>query len=235
MNLIKSSFARAAFCVSLLFGAGAANAGIPVIDVAGLVQAVQEVLQSIQQIENQIRQIEQMEAQVTAITGSRNLGAVLNNPALQNYIPPTATSLMTSIQSVGYSGLSGSARTMRDSQMTYNCLDRTGDARTQCQASLAIPYQQKAFMDDAMSSARGRIDQIQSLMQQINLTTDQKGVDEIQARIAAENALLQHEQTQISLARGAAEAQQRIAESRAREAQMQQASRTGRLSDYTPR
>ena len=54
-------------------------------------------------------------------------------------------------------------------------------------------------------------------------------------RITAENALLQHEQTQINLARGAAEAEYRIAESRAREAQMQQATRTGRLADFIPR
>ncbi|MEO8924563.1 MAG: type IV secretion system protein, partial [Caldimonas sp.] len=71
----------------MLFGATAANAGIPVIDVAALVQSVQEVMQSVQQITNQIRQIEQLQSQYQAITGVRNLGTVMNNPALQNYIP----------------------------------------------------------------------------------------------------------------------------------------------------
>ena len=235
MKLLTSTLARAALCASMLFGATAANAGIPVIDVAALVQAVQEVMQSIQQITNQIRQIEQLQSQVDAITGARNLGAILNNPALQNYIPANATQLVGNVQSNGYAGLTDSARTLRNAQMTYNCLNLAGNDRTQCQSGLAMPYQQKAFMQDAMDSARGRIAQIQSLMQQINATPDAKAVAEIQARIEAENAMLQHQQTQINLARGLADAEARIAESRAREGQLQQASRTGRLEDFLPR
>jgi type IV secretion system protein VirB5 len=69
-------------------------------------------------------------------------------------------------------------------------------------------------------------------MGQIDATTDQKAIDEIQARVVAENALLHHEQTQIEMARGLAEAEYRIAEARAKEAQLQQASRTGRLAHF---
>ena len=235
MKPFSRLLARAALCTSMFFGANAAHAGIPVIDVAGLVQAVQEVMQSIQQITNQIRQIEQLQSQVEAITGARNLGAILNNPALQNYIPADATNVLGNVQTNGYGGLTATARTLRDAQMTYNCLNLAGGARTQCQSSLAMPYQQKALMQDAMDAARGRIAQIQSLMGQIDATPDQKAVSEIQARITAENAMLQHQMTQISLARGMAEAEARIAESKAREAQMQQASRTGRLEDFLPR
>ncbi len=235
MQSLRSTLARAALCAFMLFGATAANAGIPVIDVAALVQAVQEVMQSIEQVTNQIRQIEQLQAQYQAITGARNLGDVMNNPALQNYIPANATQLLGNVQTGGYSGLTSSARTLRDAQMTYNCLDLSGSAQTQCQSALAMPYQQKAFMQDAMDAARGRISQIQSLMQQINATPDAKAVAEIQARIEAENAMLQHQQTQINLARGLADAEARIAESRARENQLQQVSRTGRLSDFVPR
>ncbi|MDQ2736660.1 MAG: P-type DNA transfer protein VirB5 [Pseudomonadota bacterium] len=235
MKLFTSTLARVALCASMLFGATAANAGIPVIDVAALVQAVQEVMQSIEQITNQIRQIEQLQSQYQAITGARNLGDVMNNPALQNYIPANATQLLGNVQSSGYSGLTDSARTLRDAQMTYNCLNLSGSAQTQCQSGLAMPYQQKALMQDAMDAARGRIGQIQSLMQQINATPDAKAVAEIQARLDAENAMLQHQQTQINLARGMADADARIAESRAKEGQLQQASRTGRLEDFLPR
>lgn len=235
MKPISTLLARVALCGSMVAYTQAAQAGIPVIDVAGLVQAVQEVMQSVQQITNQIRQIEQLQAQVEAVTGARNLGAIMNNPALQNYIPADATNVLGSVQTNGYSGLSGTARTLRDAQMTYNCLNLAGSARTQCQSSLALPYQQKALMQDAMEAARGRVAQIQSLMRQIDATPDQKAVGEIQARISAENAMLQHQMTQITLARGMAEAETRIAESKAREAQLQQASRTGRLEDFLAR
>lgn len=225
----------------LVFGAGAAKAGIPVIDVASLAQAVQEVLQSIEQIQNQVRQIQQLQAQYEqlqsnyqAITGMRNLGAILDNPQLRNYIPANAADIMGHVQTNGYSSLSSSAKTLRDAQMVYNCLNLAGAQRSQCQASLSAPYQQKAFMSDAMAAATGRISQIQSLMAQINATPDQKAINEIQARIEAENAMLQHQQTQINMARGLAEADYRIEESRAKEAQLEQAARTGRLSDYVP-
>lgn len=235
MKLLSSTLARAALCASMLFGATAANAGIPVIDVAALVQAVQEVMQSIQQITNQIRQIEQLQQQYQAITGVRNLGDVVNNPALQNYLPANTTDLLGNVQSGGYGGLTNSAKTLRDAQMTYNCLDLAGASKTQCQSSLAMPYQQKALLQDAMDAARGRMAQIQGLMQQINATPDAKAVAEIQARLDAENAMLQHQQAQISLARGIADADARIAESRAKEGQLQQVSRTGRLENFVPR
>ena len=235
MRFLASTLARAALCASMLFGATGANAGIPVIDVAAIVQAVQEVMQSVQQIQNQIRQIQQLQSQLDAVTGARNLGDILNNPALQNYIPANATQLVGNVQSNGYAGLTDAARTLRNAQMTYNCLNLAGNERTQCQASLAMPYQQQAFMQDAMDASRARIAQIQSLMRQINATPDAKAVAEIQARIEAENAMLQHQQTQINLIRGMAEADARVAESRAKEAQLQQASRTGRLEDFVPR
>lgn len=77
--------------------------------------------------------------------------------------------------------------------MVYNCLYLGGVAQTSCQARLAQPYQDKGMQQDAMKDAEGRLAQIDTLMQQINATTDQKGVLEIQARFGAENAMLTHE------------------------------------------
>lgn len=242
MPSVVKLLSRLALASALLSGATAARAGIPVIDVASLAQAIQEVLQSIEEISNQVRQIGQLEAQYQqlqsqykAITGTRNLGAILDNAQLRNYLPADAGDVMRNVQANGYSSLSGSAKALRDARMVYNCLDLDGADRSRCQATLSAPYQQKAFMSDAMAAAGGRIAQIQGLMGQINATQDQKAINEIQARIEAENAMLQHQATQISMSRGLAEAEARIAESQAKEAQLQQAARTGRLSDYVPR
>jgi type IV secretion system protein VirB5 len=113
-------------------------------------------------------------------------------------------------------------------------MDLAGDERTRCQAVLAQPYQQKGLLQEAMTSAAGRLAQIQSLMNQINLTTDQKAVQEIQARIGAENALLAHEATQIQMLQGMADSEERIGRSRDRERQYQMLGRTGRIADYLP-
>ena len=233
MKSVRNTVARIVLVTAAALGAAPSQAqGIPVIDIASVIQSLLEVMQSLQQIENQIAQIRQFESQIKAVSGMRNLGQIMNSPLLQNYVPANALEIVNTVESGGYRGLSGTAKGLRDARMTYNCLDKAGDARTNCQSVLAQPYQQKAFMEDAMAAARGRISQIQSLMGQIDATVDPKGVAEIQARIEAENALLQHEQTQINMAQGIAAAEERIQHSRNKEQQMEQAGRSGNLADY---
>ena len=228
-------FIAIASVLSGALGAGQARAqGIPVIDVANLVQSLEQVLDDATAIENQVQQIRQMENQLRSINGLRNLGQVFNNPLLRNYVPSEAYTLVNAVDTGGYSGLRGTAKALRDAGMIYNCMDRTGDARTSCQATLAQPYQQKGLLQDAMRSAAGRLAQINALMDQINATPDQKAVQEIQARIAAENALLSHEMTQIQMLHGMADSEERIARSQDRERQNQMLDRTGKVSDYLP-
>jgi type IV secretion system protein VirB5 len=208
--------------------------GIPVIDAANLVQTVQQVMNDITAINNQVQQIVQLQEQLSSISGVRNLGDVFNNPLLRNYVPAEAYTLINAVSTSGYSGLNSTAKALRDLHMVYNCLDRSGDDQTRCQAALAQPYQQKGLLQDAMKSAAGRLTQIQSLMRQINATVDQKAVLEIQARIGAENALLAHEVSQVQMLQGMSDSEERIARSRDRERQYQMLSRTGKVADYLP-
>jgi type IV secretion system protein VirB5 len=232
---IRLKVAAAACVIAGAFGAGNARAqGIPVIDVANLIQTVQAVLNDITEINNQIQQIRQLQRQLDSINGVRDLGNVFNNPTLKNYVPAKAYIYINAVNTSGYSGLSATAKALRDVGMLYNCMDLTGDARTSCQAKLARAYQQKGLLQDAMKSAAGRLSQIQSLMGQINATTDQKAVQEIQARISAENALLAHEATQIQMLMGMADSEERIARSREQERQFEMLARTGKVADFLP-
>ena len=225
----------AACLVAGTFGAGNAQAqGIPVIDVANLVQTIMQVMNDVTEINNQVQQITQLQSQLNSINGMRNLGNILNNPLLRNYVPAEAYTYLNAINTSGYSGLNATAKTLRDAGMVYNCMDLAGAARTGCQAALAQPYQQKGLLQDAMKSAAGRLTQINSLMDQINTTSDQKAVQEIQARIGAENALLAHEVSQVQMLQGMADSEERIARSRERERQYQMLGRTGKVSDYLP-
>jgi len=228
-----SSLAACAAGVMMMFVSAPARAGIPVIDVAALVQAIQGVMNSITQIQNQYQQIVGLQQQIESTSNARSLGDVMNNPTLQNYVPREANTMVRRLESGGYGTLGGASKTLRDAQMTYNCLDVDDiGKRTNCQSSLAKPYQQKAFMEDALTKARDRAAQINSLMRLAGATTDQKEIQEVTARIGAENALLQHEVSQIELMRGLAEADQRVVESRSREGQLEQASRNRRLADF---
>lgn len=220
---------------AILAASGAARAsGIPVIDVANLVQTVQQVMNDITEINNQVQQITQLRAQLDSINGMRNLGKVFHNPALTNYVPAEVYTFLNGVNATGYSGLNTTAKALRDAHMVYNCLDRSGTERIVCQAALAQPYQHKGLLQDAMKSAAGRLSQIQALMGQINATNDQKSVQEIQARIGAENALLAHEVSQVQMLQGMADSEERIARARDRERQYQMLGRTGKVSDYLP-
>ena len=208
--------------------------GIPVIDIANLVQTILQVLNDVTKINNQVQQITTLQSQLDSINGARNLGNVFNNPTLRNYVPPDAYTYLNAVNTSGYSGLNATAKVLRDAGMVYNCMDLTGAARTSCQAALAQPYQQKGLLQDAMKSAAGRLSQINSLMSEINATSDQKAVLEIQARISAENALLAHEVSQVQMLQGMGDSEERIARSRERERQYQTLGRTGRIADYLP-
>jgi type IV secretion system protein VirB5 len=208
--------------------------GIPVIDVANLVQTIQQVTNDITKIQNQVQQITQLQNHLASINGMRNLGNVSNSPLLQNYVPAGAYTVVNAVNTGGYAGLNSTAKALRDASMVYNCMDLAGDERLRCQAALAQPYQQKGLLQDAMTAAAGRLSQIQSLMNQINATSDPKAVQEIQARIGAENALLAHEATQLQMLIGMADSEERIARSRDRERQYQMLGRSGRIADYLP-
>ena len=226
---------KVAAAVLIAFGANGARAqGIPVIDVANLVQTILQVLNDVTKISNQVQQITELQNQLNSINGIRNLGQVFNNPMLKNYVPAEAYTYLNSVNTSGYSGLNATAKALRDAGMVYNCMDLTGGARTDCQAALAQPYQQKGLLQDAMKSASGRLSQINALMDQINGTSDQKAIQEIQARIGAENALLAHEVSQVQMLQGMADSEERIARSRERERQYQMLGRTGRIADYLP-
>jgi type IV secretion system protein VirB5 len=233
-TLEKHMNPRLKFAAALLActGGAAHASGIPVIDAANLVQAVQQVINDITEINNQVMQITQLQDQLRSINGWRHLGNVFNNPSLTNYVPANAFLNFEALRTSGYSGLTSTSRALRDAAMVYNCLDREGAARLDCQASLATPYQYKGLLQDAMKSASGRLAQIQSLMGQINATPDQKSVQEIQARIGAENALLAHEMSQVQMLQGMAESEERVARSRDRERQYEMLNRRGRVADY---
>lgn len=223
----------AVLLVTSFTGAGQAQ-GIPVIDVANLIQTVQQVMDDMTQINNQVQQIGQLQRQIASINGFRGLGTVLNNPLLTNYVPPDAFTFINAVNTSGYAGLTATAKALRDAGMVYNCMDLAGDARTRCQATLAQPYQQKGLLQDAMKAAAGRLAQIDGLMAQIDATADQKAVQEMQARIAAEGALLEHEMSQIEMLRGMADSEERIARSRDRERQYQMLGRPGKIADFLP-
>src|SRR3954466_6464933 len=105
MSPRKSLRCRIAAAVLLCTGTAESQAqGIPVIDIANLIQTIQQVMNDITKIENQVEQIRQLQSQVASINGVRNLGNVFNSAALKNYVPANAFTVVDAIDASGYGG-----------------------------------------------------------------------------------------------------------------------------------
>lgn len=188
-------------------------------DIPSTINQIQTMAQWANQYQQMVTQLEQMDRQFKSLNGSRGLGQILNNPALRDYLPADWQKVYDSVRAGGYAGLSGSGKAVYDANKIYDaCTYITNDAqRGACQARAMKPSQDKAFASDAYQAAKARIDQIDGLMAKINDTQDPKAIAELQARIAAEQASIHHEQTKLQLYAMMAAAEDKIQAQRQRE------------------
>lgn len=172
-----------------------------------------------QQVQQMTSQIDQMKQQYSALTGSRGLGRVFDDPQLRDYLPQDWQAVYDAVKRGGYSGLNGRAGSIyADNKVFDSCESLIQDQqRNACRAQAVKPSQDKAFALEAYDQAEARLRQIDQLMGQINQTQDPKGIAELQGRIAAEQAMIQNEQTKLQMFQMVAEAEGKIQEQRQRE------------------
>jgi type IV secretion system protein VirB5 len=183
----------------------AALAQIPVTDVASITTNVTNQIETIAkwklQYEQMVSQINNMQRQYSSLTGSRGLGSIMNNPSMRDYLPQDWQGVYDSVKNGGYSGLSGAGKTVYDANKIY----------------------------DAYGAAKGRINQIDQLMGQINQTQDPKAIAELQARIQVEQANIQNEQTKLQMYAMVAAAEDKVQQQRQAEINAKSNARRGWL------
>jgi type IV secretion system protein VirB5 len=224
------------FFIGSIFASSSALAQIPVTDAASIAkQAAAQVETMVKwktQYDQMLSQIEQQKQQYQSVTGSRGLGNILNDPKMRNYLPNDWQKVYDSVKNGGYAGLSGTARGVYDQNKVFDsCAHITSsEQRTACEARAVKPAQDKGFALDAYDAAKGRINQIDQLMDKINTTQDPKAIAELQGRIAAEQANIQNEQTKLQLYSMVAAAEEKVQLQRAREMSMKDAAKRGGLN-----
>ena len=210
-----------------------ARAGIPVFDASNLAEAIQNVMQSLTQIDNQLTQIQTASAHLESVNGLRGIANFANSALLHDYIPADAARILQSIDRSGYAGMSGHGLALRNQNMIYNCTNLQDAAlQTLCQAQLARPYQQKAFLEDALQTSSARMAQISALMERSGSAADEKATLEANGRLAGETAMLLHENTQAQLMAAHAANEEQIVRSTANQRMLERSTRTGQLSDH---
>ena len=207
---LKRLLIASAVMASFSFSSAHAQ-GIPVIDAAGLAQAVQTVTQ----LQQQLEQAKQLYA---SMNGARGLGSILNNPQLRNYLPENWQGVYDAVKSGGYNGLTSTAKVVRDANKIYdNCANKTGTTQTICYRQAAQSAQYKDFIGNALEASGKRLAQIEGLMGQINATGDAKAIAELQARIGVEQANIQNETTKMQLFKMMADAEEKLVAQQQRE------------------
>lgn len=212
-----------------------AHAQIPVTDVASLAQQIQQVASWGQQIQSMKDQLAQQQQLFSSMNGSRGLGQLLNNPALKSALPADWQNVYSSIQSGGYSGLTGSAKAIRDANAIYDCNAGAANSVARCNREMNKTAQDKAFANDAYIASQRRLDNIQALMGQIDNATDTKQIQDLQVRMQAENAMIQNEQTKLMMFKMMADSEDKLIAQQKHEQDMKNISATRRsVSTWSP-
>lgn len=213
----------ALFSISLLaLGLAArAHAQWAVIDVAAVARLSAEV-QTLDEALTTARQtLEDTRQQLAAMTGDRGMEQLLGN-VRRNYLPTDWAQLSAALQgaSASYGALSGSVREAlaEDAALSpaqLGALSRPAQAQILSDRRAAALLQ--GLTREALANSSGRFASLQQLIEAIGRAHDQKAILDLTARIAAEQAMLENEQTKLRVLFASAQAERWADEERARE------------------
>ena len=189
--------------VTALLGAAIrpASAQWAVIDVNAINQLVQEVSVLQQQLQTAEQSLVQQQAAVQAMTGPRGMQNLLSGTN-RSYLPPdwSAISSLVTQTSGAYQALGQAVRNLITANAVLTPAQISQLSPTE-QANLTAARQNAATLEAvsqaALANASSRFASLQQLIQAIPSATDQKGALDLQARIQAEQAMLENENIKL--------------------------------------
>ncbi len=210
-------------CLVGLAVAPPSNAQWAVVDVGAITQLIQEISYWKQQIQAMSSQLNQLQSTYNAMTGNRGMQNLLPiTPQTRNYLPTNWQGLIATLN--GLSGSYGALSAQLNSTLSANAiltpaqLSRLSpQEQAQLQSSRNSAALMQATSQQALQASSQRFTSLQQLINAIPTATDQKGALDLQARIAAEQAMLQNEQTKIQTLNQALQADDRARQQRAQE------------------
>ncbi|MEO8467750.1 MAG: type IV secretion system protein [Gammaproteobacteria bacterium] len=202
-------------------GTSPVRAQFAVIDVNAIVQMAQQLRALQDQLLTARSQLSQAEQQFQSLTGRRGMEQLLSG-TVRNYLPTDWAELDAALHGVQ------SAHALLASQL--QAMVQTNGVLTAPQTARWMPAQldqldaarrsvawQQVMSRQALEVSSQRFDALQTLINAIPAATDAKATLDLQARIAAEEVMLQNEHTKLMVLHQTAEAEDRAREQRARE------------------
>jgi type IV secretion system protein VirB5 len=180
-----------------------AHAGIPVIDAANLAQAVQQVLAWAQQYQQMMEQYQQMQQAYNNLNGVRNMGDLVNDPQTRKYLPDEYQEILTN----GVGQWEAIRNAARKFDIADSGLSASSDAAQAFEQSAKQAAINRASAEEAYEAASKRFGDIQVLLDKVNSAPDAKDIADLQARIQAEQVMVQNEANKLQMLAQLAQAQ----------------------------
>ena len=206
---------------ALLASAPAAHAQFAVIDVASVTQLIQEVQTAAQELQTAQNELAQARQSYQSLTGTRGMQNLLSGTN-RNYLPTDVTSLEATLSGSGgsYGALAASvqAAMSRNAVLSPTALASLSAAeRNAIVAQRQAVALQQGVSEQALANSSGRFAQMQQLISTIGSAQDPKAILDLQARVSAEQGMLEAEQTKLQVIYQTLRAQQAAEEQASRE------------------
>jgi type IV secretion system protein VirB5 len=204
-----------------LLTAPAARAQFAVIDVGAITQLIAEVQLLEEQLTTARAHLAQAEREYAAMTGARGMEQLLRE-APRNYLPTSWADLQAVMQGGGgrFGALGGgiTATVAANEVLSDQALARLpADVRKQIDDRRRLTALQQTMTRQALLTTSDRFDSLQQLITVLPAAEDQKAVLDLQARVAAENAMLLNEQSKLVTLSQVVQAQERANQQQVRE------------------
>lgn len=202
-------------------GATVAHAQMAVVDVRAIAQMAQQIRVLQDQLLTARNQLTQAEAQFAALTGPRGMERLLDGLS-RNYLPADWVAFEAMLRGVrtSYAAIGAQIEAVVESNAVLTpaqTAQLAPDQRQQLEAARQATALLQVTSRQALQVSSQRFDALQTLIDAIPNATDSKAALDLQARIAAEQAMLQNEQTKLMVLHQTIEAEERAREQRARE------------------
>ncbi len=229
---------RTTLLAGSLLSSGSAFAVDLVLDAAHMAETAagwaQQAIDMASQISTLKSQYDQLMTTYQSIQGVRGMANLVNNRAIRSYLPDDmdttmrlgseAMSVGTSVAGGRYNSLSDSVGTMRKATQLLNIASTSLDPHSKASVAYQNAQNQNALnrtiWDESYRQAGKRIDNMQTLLDKVNDAPDDKDIQDLQARIQAEQLMLQNEQIKLAALTQQQQAQRDIMSQQARELQM---------------
>jgi type IV secretion system protein VirB5 len=211
---------HAFFIAAGLLAVSPSHAQFAVIDVASLTQLVSQVRTLQQQVATARSQLSQAQAEYQAMTGARGMQQLLAGTP-RNYLPASWPALQAVLAGGrGYPALSTDlqAQLFATAVLAPQRLATLSPAAaTQLQNERQSVALLQSLSHAALANSSTRFAALQQLVDAIGRAGDQKAILELQARIGAEQGMLQNEHTKLQELYQSVQAQQWADAQRGRE------------------